>query len=348
MLRDSFLVGTYCQATEPGIYGFRMEENTGKIIKSFELTGVSNPSYLTISEDGRFIYCVSEEMTFNGQPGGGVAAWKREGETYRLLNQTGSGGTLPCYILLDEKRSLLFTANYGSGSVSMFTLAEDGSINRLRDLQQHEGHGVNPERQEGPHVHFLQFSADYKGIWSVDLGLDAIKYYEIDEKNACLRPCEERDIHLPAGVGPRHIAVHPQYPQIWYVACELSSEVIVIEVKETGSKILQQLSTLAHDNPNNTAAAVKLSSDGKYLYVSNRGSDNIAVFEVSSDGRQISKIENADAGGQVPRDITLWNDYLLAANQSSDGISVLCVEKSTGKLKNSGIMIDCPCPVCIV
>ena len=55
----SMLIGTYTDGTSKGIYSFRFNQKTGTAtpLDSVEL---SNPSYLTPSEDGKFIYAVSE------------------------------------------------------------------------------------------------------------------------------------------------------------------------------------------------------------------------------------------------------------------------------------------------
>ena len=239
--------GSYAAAEEAGIHGYRLIRGEGgepRLTEVFAAAGVSNPSYLAVSSDGRFLYSVMEDMTYEGRTGGGVAAFRIHGDSLTLLNTRGTEGTLPCHLLPDEKRGFLYAANYMSGSVSMFRLNADGSIGELCDLKQHSGHGPNEERQEGPHVHYAGYSADEAGLWCVDLGIDRIKYYRIDEKNGKLEPDENRDIVFPGGTGPRHFVLNREKRELMYVVSELSSEVFVIQCSGGENRILQRVSTL--------------------------------------------------------------------------------------------------------
>ena len=262
--------GSYADVKDPGIHAFRMVRDTeGTQVRAeeiFQSAGISNPSYLTVSKDGSRIYAVQETSLYEGKEGGGIAAIKKQGNSLTLLNTMGTRGTSPCHLLLDEKRRFLYVANYTSGSVSMFRLGDDGSIHDLCDFKQHCGHGPNPIRQEGPHVHFIGHSFDEKGIWCVDLGLDTIFYYEVDEKHAKLIHHGQRDIHLPAGTGPRHFVLDGCRKGYMYVVCELSCEVYVVDCSGKEPQIIQSISTLDGCKTENTCAAIHLSEDGKYLY----------------------------------------------------------------------------------
>ena len=343
--------GSYTSAKDRGIHAFRIFRKSGDISVNaeeiFNVGGVSNPSYLAVSRNGLFVYAVQEDMTYNGAEGGGIAAFKKEGDTLILLNTKGTIGTLPCHLLLDEKRKYLYTANYMSGSISMFSLGEDGSIIDMCDFRQHSGHGQNPDRQDGPHVHFIGHSSDEKGIWCVDLGLDTIYYYQINEKNSTLIPDKERNIHLPGGTGPRHFVLAGEHKEFMYVVCELSSEVFVVDCSEKKTRIVQRISTLDRCRMDSTCAAIHISTDGRFLYASNRGDDSIAVFAINDDNL-LDRVEITKTEGINPRDFWLGDGILLAANQDSDSITIFDVDKSTGKILYTGKMLSCHKPVCLV
>lgn len=351
MMERIIYAGSYADAIEPGIHAFRVSreaENTPVGIEEiFNAEGASNPSYLAVSGDGTFVYAVQEDMTYGGKEGGGIAAYKSQDGALQLLNTMGTRGTLPCHLLLDEKRKYLYTANYMSGSVSMFRLREDGSIGDMCDFKQHSGHGPNQQRQEGPHVHFIGHSSDEKGIWCVDLGLDTIRYYRVDTGNAKLMPEKERDIHLPAGTGPRHFVLDRNRKEFMYVVCELSSEVYVVDCGKEKPQIIQGISTLDGCRTESTCAAIHLSEDVHYLYASNRGDDSIAVFSVEGD-HQLKRVEVIKTGGRNPRDFWIGDGMLLAANQDSDSITVFQADPSTGRITCTGKAIPCRKPVCLV
>lgn len=343
--------GSYAGMEERGIHAYELVQRDGEqpeLKEVFGGTGVSNPSYLAVSSDGDFLYSVMEDMTYEGQCGGGIAAFKRNGDSLTLLNMRGTGGTLPCHLLLDERRRFLFAANYMSGSVSMFRLNPDGSAGELCDFKQHDGHGPNEERQEGPHVHFLGFSADEAGILCVDLGIDRIKYYRIDESGARLIPEEEKDILFPDGVGPRHFTANCRQKEILYVVSELSSEIFVVDTRVKHGKILQRISTLPESAGNSTCAAIHLSEDGRFLYASNRGDDSIAVFAVDEASCLLQLVEITGTEGRTPRDFCLCGSVLLSANQDSNTVIVFQVQKESGTISSTGESVDCKAPVCLV
>ena len=349
MKQDMILyAGTYSDENQPGILAYYLKDN-GELTLGSMVRGIENPSYLTLSSDNSILYAVSETMTFEDMEGGSVAAFLTEGNDLKLINRMGCRGTLPCHILLDEERGFLYVSNYMSGSVAMFTLRQDGGIGELCDLRQHEGFGADPDRQEGPHVHFTGFSGDKNGIWCVDLGIDTVKYYDVDQMNGKLRPVPEKNLLLPGGSGPRHFVLHPQNPHVMYLVCELSSQVFVVDTREPGGNILQGISTLDphRQTKKSTCAAIRVSGDGRYLYVSNRGDDSIAVFSIGEKTMLLTPRQVVGTGGQTPRDFVLWENRLFAANQDSGTIAVFHTGDS-GRLHDTGQIIDCHSPVCLV
>lgn len=349
MKRDYIVyVGTYAKEDEAGILKYVVNRHQRNLVLVQEIKGISNPSYLALSEDGSQLYAVMEDMQYKGKNGGGAAALRCGAAPLELLNTQWTGGTLPCYILLDEGRGAAFTANYMSGSVSMFPLLEGGVLGPMCDFKQHHGCGPNSERQEGPHVHFVGFNLQRDGIWCVDLGLDRLIFYEIDKNEMALIHREERDIRLPAGTGPRHFASGIGDREILYIVCELSSEVFAADVSNTRPVILQRISTLPENHGESACAAVKLSADGRFLYASNRGDDSIAVYAVDAQTGLLDRIQIQKTGGRGPRDFLILEDMILAANQGSGRITMLQRDGQTGKLALESQSTECHEPVCLV
>jgi 6-phosphogluconolactonase len=289
-----------------------------------------------------------EDMEYQGKPGGGLAVLSCGNDSLEKINSLGTKGKLPCHILLDEKHHYAFVSNYMSGSLAMFSLREDGRLDRLCDLKQHEGKGTHPTRQEGPHVHFAGLDPHSEGLWCVDLGQDKVIYYQIDTQTESLRHCPQKDLAFPGGCGPRHFVIPKAAPDRMYVVCELSSEVFVIDLKGEKPEILQRISTLEETNPGSTCAAIKCSEDGRFLYASNRGDDSIAVYEVEEHTGLLHRIQIQKTGGKSPRDFLILEDLLLAANQDSDTITCFFRDENTGKLSPEGESIRCHAPVCLI
>ena len=344
--QEYIFVGGYGDANEPRIFRCRSEKDGAMLECCAALTGVENSSYLTRSFNGDYLYAVIESMSFEGQPGGGVAAIRCSDEGMQLINCAAAKGTLPCHVLLDEEKRLLYTANYMNGSLSLFRLSEDGGILELSDYKAHTGTGPNKERQEGPHVHFGGFAPDRSGAWFVDLGLDTALFYEVHGDTGKLVHMPERDIDFPKGTGPRHFVLHPHLP-VMYVVSELSSEVFTVNISGEKPEIKQQLTTLPEEHGTSTCAAIKISPDGCFVYASNRGDDSVAVFAAGADG-VLTPVEIKKTGGRTPRDILVLEDRLYSANQDDNCVTVLQRDRETGCLSEPEIAFSCPSPVCII
>ena len=219
MREYTILVGSYAPAQAQGIHLFRLRADPLRLEPAGGQSGISNPSYLAASADGSLVYAVMEDMEFDGQFGGGAAAFRRRGDRLEPLDRLPTGGTLPCHLLLDEPNRALYVSNYLSGSLSMFRLAADGSLAGRTDLDRHAGRGPDPDRQEGPHAHFAGFAPDGRGLYCVDLGLDRLCLYAPDPASGRLCRQPQGDIALPGGTGPRHFAVLPGRPGWLYVVC---------------------------------------------------------------------------------------------------------------------------------
>lgn len=348
MREYTILVGSYAPAQAQGIHLFRLRADPLRLEPAGGQSGISNPSYLAASADGSLVYAVMEDMEFDGQFGGGAAAFRRRGDRLEPLDRLPTGGTLPCHLLLDEPNRALYVSNYLSGSLSMFRLAADGSLAGRTDLDRHAGRGPDPDRQEGPHAHFAGFAPDGRGLYCVDLGLDRLCLYAPDPASGRLCRQPRGDIALPGGTGPRHFAVLPGRPGWLYVVCELSSEVYAVEQTADGGRIAGRVSTLAGDVPGSTCAAIKASPDGRFLYASNRGDDSIAVIAAGPQPGGLTLMQCQPTGGRNPRDLLVLEDLVLAANQDGGGITGFARDPQTGLLSGPVLQADCPQPVCLV
>lgn len=323
-MKYEFYLGSYAAAGEDSIYMYGLDAETGILQRKNTIKGIHNPSYVLLHPNERMLYSV-EELT----PEGRVTAFFRD-ETLEQVFSVSSEGADPCHLALDENGEFLFVSNYTSGSLSVFRLDSDGRQMVLTDHKQHKGCGINPERQEGPHVHF---SGLVDGtLYVCDLGLDCLVSYKLDRETGKLSDVK-RSVRFPDGFGPRHFAVHSSHSGFIYVVGELTGEVIVL--KKTGEiyEIVQKISSLPElFEGDNTAAAIKFSGDGKVLFVSNRGSDSITSFVVLENGL-LKTGDICSSGGKGPRDFEVFDKMIVAANQYTDNLAVISYSKDTGKMQ---------------
>ncbi len=342
MKEEFIFVGSYTgEDTKhiPGVSVFQLEKD--RLFLKQQVLGVSNASYLALSEDEKNLYAVMEDMVYREQPGGGAAAFSCGDGRLSWINETPVRGTLPCHLLALERKAL-FTANYQNGSLSAFALREDGGIGRQTDYILHEGSGQHPERQEASHLHFVGYAFEKRGVYFVDLGQDALFYYWIEGESGALVRDPSCDILLPPGVGPRHFVVGKD--GTYYIICELSSEIIAVKEQ----RILQRITTLEGKGAESFSAAIKFSPDGRFLYVSNRGEDSVAVYTVGTGDTPLRMIQICGTGGETPRDILPLTHHLIAANQNSNILVLFKRDEETGLIGSELDRQPCHAPVCVI
>ena len=210
-----------------------------------------------------------------------------------LLNQQSSGGGGPCHLAVDAKGKCVLTANYGSGSVAVLPIRPDGSLGTPATTIQHAGSGANPERQAGPHAHFICPSPDNRFALACDLGLDKVIAYQLDAKVPELKPAMPEFAKVAPGAGPRHLAFSPDGNFV-YVINEMISSITAFryEPRTAAMTEVQTISTLPKDSATTSyCAEIAMHPTGKFLYGSNRGHDSIAVFAVDQKSGKLTSLE---------------------------------------------------------
>lgn len=333
-MRYQVYAGAYTdKENQDGIFQLELdtEKETLRIVRTYR--ECDSPSFLAVTPD--YLYAVSEREDSNE---GMVSAYRRNRENGELhfINSIVTRGTAMCHINVWPDGRYFSAANYMSGSVFTGKIREDGFLGGVCAFCQHEstGAGANPVRQDGPHVHCTQLSENGRRLYVADLGLDRVFCYDIG-KDASLTPAKERaQIHLPAGEGPRHLVFRNQ-GRFLYLTAELGNKVFVYETKDGGETYenIQTVSTLPDGyKGENTAADIHFSRDGRFLYVSNRGMDSIALYEADKESGLIETRGVYEAFGRCPRNfcITPDNGYVLIVNQESGNVALCKRDISAG------------------
>jgi 6-phosphogluconolactonase len=358
-------VGTYTRreshvaGKSGGIQVCKFDTQTGEITFVETMTGVVNPSFVAIHPSARFLYSVSEmNERIEGRPAGGIAAFRIDPESGALtaLNMQPSGGTGPCHLTVDATGSYVLATNYAGGGVVMLPIATDGSLEPHSDYVQHEGSSINPQRQQEPHPHSINLDASNKYALVPDLGTDKVVIYEVDLEHGKLKPNSAQPwARTKSGAGPRHLDFHPNQRFV-YVGNELDSTVVAFEFDAAKGtlKEIQTLTTLPEGYEESGAekswvADVHVHPDGKTVYVSNRGHDSIASFEINQATGELEAKGYTSTKGNFPRNFALdpEGNFLLVANQNSDDIYVYAINPRSGELSETPHSIALPTPVCI-
>ena len=353
--KGAYLVyfGTYTRAKSQGIYAYRFDAGTGKLTSLGLAAEIRDPSFLAVHPNRRFLYAVSEIDDYDEDKSGSVSAFTINAESGKLtlLNRVTSRGGWPCHINVERTGKSLAVANYSSGSVAAFPLEADGRLGEASAFVQHSGRSVNAERQQGPHAHSADFSPDNRFLAVSDLGIDQVLLYRFDAAKSSLAANDPPSVKVKPGAGPRHFAFHPSGPYA-YGNNELQSTVTAYayDGKRGALKELQTLSTLSKDfQGDNTTAEIEVHRSGKFVYVSNRGHDSIAVFAIDEGKGTLQAVEQVSTQGKTPRGFAIdpTGKYLFAANQNSDNVVQFRIDANSGRLTPTGQVLEVYSPVCI-
>ncbi|RED26476.1 6-phosphogluconolactonase [Flavobacterium cutihirudinis] len=343
----NLLVGTYtnkCQSNGIYVYEFNADSGEFKLKNSSE--NVISPSYLSVSANNKFVYAVNENGTQSA-----VSAFGFDAVSGKLnfLNTNDALGADPCHLINDDKNVIV--ANYSGGSIVVFKKNADGSISTVQQLIQHEGKGTNAARQEKAHVHQVVFSPDKKFVLSNDLGLDKIFIYKYnpDAKSEILTL--KGSVDVKAGSGPRHLTFSKDGKFV-YLVQELDGTLTTLSYDKTGNlKIIAETSILPKGFTGGTgAAAIKISPDGQFLYLTDRVDANaISVYKILKNG-SLELVEQQSTLGKGPRDFAIdpTGNFLLVGHQYTNDIIIFKRDKTTGKLTDTGKRIELCSPVGLV
>ena len=334
-MSQSIYFGTYTKKESKGIYKAQFDPETGSLSDLELVAAEPNPTFIAFSEKGN-LYSVGAQ---DGK--GGIASFTAD---FQPLNHVVEEGAPLCYVSVDDKRQLVYGANYHKGQVLVYKIEDDGQLS-LIDQDTHEGKGPH-ENQASPHVHFADLTPDQYLI-TCDLGTDSLHTYEVSNQGKLTLL---HHYQTAPGAGPRHLVFHPHH-KIAYLINELNATIDVLFYDGMGEfEHFQTVSTLPEDyDGQKWASAIKLSADGKFLYASIRAHNSIAVFEVIADG-SLKLIEIVPTDGLNPRDFTLSPDqhYLIAAHQDSPNATVFKRDPETGRLSSLSHDFYVPEAVCTV
>lgn len=317
------LLGTYTKKESEGIYSLELDQHKHECRELIHYLKIKNPTYLV--KEGAKIFSVGQD-----HDKAGLFYFENGVLKGQVLNQSHT----PCYVSFDSTHQLIFTANYHQGQINSYRFVNN-------EIESHQKI-VYPE---GSHAHFIKAIKDLNTTLVCDLGLDRIVAYSLDD-NSKLQ--EKQILEFPQGSGPRHLVSHPSKPLI-YVLSELTYELFTVEFDD-GLKIINKMAANPSlETKNQHGAAIRISTDGNYLYTSNRSDNTISVFKIDEYG-SVTLIQHVSTHGDHPRDFDLSPDgkHLVVANLTSETCTLFQRDTYSGKLTlaQQGIYAYEPC--CVV
>lgn len=343
-------IGSYnSDKNKEGIYVFQLDTVTGNLKKITTVKNILNPSYLTVSPNGKFIFACTETRTPNA---GSVSSFefKPQNKTLTYINSQKSGGENPVYLSVHKNEKWLVNANYTQGSVSVYPITADGKINPIAQNFSYSEGSINKERQERSHVHSAVFSPNYDFIFLPDLGADKIRSYRFDHTKE--QPLSENQYpftQATLGSGPRHFTFHPD-GKFAYCIEELTGTISVYKYANGKLDSIQRINAHSDEFKEGfNSGDIHISPDGHFLYASNRGEENnIAIFSIENNGT-LKTVGYQSAFGKTPRIFTIdsTGKFLIVANQTSGNVVVFKRNLVTGLLKKWGTEIKVENASCV-
>lgn len=234
-------------------------------------------------------------------------------------------GDVACHLCTDPTGTMLYAANYRGGTIAALPVAEDGSLAPAALVLDHRSMG------NAAHPHYVCWNA---GLVAVDLGLEKVLFYEKETLAG--------SIPFPLGSGPRHLIMERTGR---YAYCARQKDGQVSRIDLTNRTLLDS------DGPKDwkaqeSLAAIRLSSNEKFVYASARERNTILTFAVSDKGLRL--IGETDCGGRHPRDFDLTPDgkWIYCANEASDDITCLPID-TDGLPQKAQTVMRCPGALCI-
>jgi 6-phosphogluconolactonase (cycloisomerase 2 family) len=344
-------VGTYTDGKpDKGIYIYEFHSRTGKLKKVTSAENITNPSFLTLSPDGSYLYACTETKMQNA---GSVSAFKFDSITASLtfLNKQNSGGENPVYLTTSKNNEFVINGNYTEGTVSVFATNPDGSLNPFGQLIQFEGSSTNTRRQDKAHIHAAVFSPDFNYIFFPDLGADKIRVFKFNlQERQPLKALDSCDYTTIPGSGPRHFTFHPNN-KFAYCIEELSGTVSAFKYQTGKLDSIQRVFSYSKLQEEYNSADIHISPDGLFLYASNRwdNENTISIFSIDQQNGTLKLVGHQATYGDHPRNFTLdpTGTFLIVANQVTNNIVVFKRNKTTGLLTRTGKEINVPRPSCL-
>ncbi len=353
---ETLIIGTYTpkealQSTDtPSAYvvTFNAENGNLTLIDSIH-TGI-NASFIAADTKRKQFYAVNELA--GAIPQGKIRAFSYSIPWNRAVASSicSTQGNDPCHVSIDTKNNMVTAANYSSGNIISIKTNTLGKLNCDQKINNQHKSGNKSEASTPPHAHQTTKAPFGNYLYACDLGANAIFVYKIKNHPLAVEPLHT--IEAEPGAGPRHMLFHPNQ-KFAYVVNELNGTVECFSTNKKNGNLsrIQTVATTPDSLRTKAGSAdIHITSDGKYLYTSNRGVFNeIICFEVNTKTGMLRIIGHYPSGGTGPRNFMISNNnrFMLVANQRSNKVVVFAIDPQNGALTPTDNSLEIHAPVCI-
>lgn len=280
---DSFFVNSYGNNQTRGVYTFNIDVATGELFFKTQFKTPTNPIYSF--NYGRFV-CTTYKNRTGSISDGGACSYTSTAQTLSLVSRITDDGKTYMHACVngdDVTADKFVGADYYNGEIMVGKLLKK-KLTTVMNVHKFEGVGVHPIRQTQSHPHHVGFTPDNQ-LYVVDLGLDKIHIFDLQEDGTLVEDTNV-SFQVPAGHGPRQMTFNEE-GTIAYVINELVNTISVYAYKDYTFTFIQEVDSydkVKFPDEENLVAEFKLTKDGQFGLILNRGHDSLSLFSVNEDG----------------------------------------------------------------
>jgi 6-phosphogluconolactonase len=336
-----------------GIYAARLDAKTGRLSPLGLTVGLPRATTLLRHPTLPVIYSSAADSAGGRAVDSILYCFEVDAESgnLRAINKVDAGGRDATALALDLPSNILFSANHGSGNITMLPVHSDGSLGPVTSEVKNYCIGED-SRQQTPKTHGVVVDPTHKYVLVTVFGADRIFIYHFNGASRVLTPAQPPAEPVPVGSGPRHLVFHPT-GKFLFVDTQLTAELRSYrwDAKAGRLHLLQTLSPYpAGDHAEKDAAEIVVSRDGRFVYLSLRDEqDSVVVYAFDAHTGTLTEIQRISAQGKTPWSFGIdpTGHWMLVTNEASDTVAVLRVDPATGRLSATGESIPIPNPVAI-
>lgn len=297
---------------------YSIDANTGLLNRTSQTDVNGSP--------GALVYCAPKQMLYAAlRPEGQIVAFKVESGGALKYLSAHSVKVDPAHLSTDLGGMFLLAAYYPSGEVSVHKIDLDGRlavVGKWTDTARN-AHAVVVHPRTNAFVLVPHTSAD------------RIYQFRFNPGNGDLSACDPAYRLTQDHTGPRHLVFHPAIERA-YTSNEQGGSVseYKFDILKGDLTLLDTWSTLPEGfRGDNACAEIRIRPGAKHLYVSNRGHDSLAGFEIEPADGRLKPIGHTPTE-QTPRsfDIDPSGKFLYAAGESSNRLAAYKIDDATGRL----------------
>lgn len=335
---QTYILGGYTKRFNKGISEIQFNPADQSLSQTQLIANLNSSTFVALNSTKDLLFALNKK-----DDQGGLVVFEKQNGSWRKVSEAYASGATGCHITFRQASQTIYVSNYHEASIDIYQLDSNKQV-RLAQRIQHHGSSVHPNQNQS-HIHFTGFNQNEDLLYVCDLGSDKVYVYQVKTDGSL---SVQSELITPAGMGPRHIAFHPDLNRA-YIIGELNNHTLEVRIDSVGNLEIEA------DYPNFNekvdradGAAIRISSDGRFLYTSTRFHNILSVFAVDDQGH-LNLVQTIDSHGQIPRDFIIDESeaYLLVGHQDSDNLVLFSRDTQSGRLNLISENTNAPECVCI-